>query len=152
MELKIGRAGKIGKKKQVIGALLTVAICLVLSFEGKAQTTVEESLCQSISFSTKGSTIEKIYVINKTHDLWSYEYGKTEKEFIISDAAQVGNRGRAVLKTDGTLWEYSRTPYLGAGWSDLDTMDWKCTEENLQKLPYDYSEWTDRNGQRLPYS
>lgn len=140
------------KKKRMFGLLLVVMACLLVSFEGKAQAAVEESLCRSISFSSKGVSIDKIYVIDKNHNLWSYEYGKTEKEFIMADAAQVGNGGCAVLKTDGTLWE---SPYYGAGWSTLDTMDWKCTEENLQRLPYSsysYGESVDQNGQRLPHS
>lgn len=47
-----------GKNNQVIGLLFAVMACLLISFEGRAQATVEESLFRSISFSVKGHQLQ----------------------------------------------------------------------------------------------
>lgn len=109
-----------------------------------ANASPDESLVTSIYLESYGDTVDKIQVINKNHELWTYTYGSTEKQLIMTDVSQIDGKfynACDILKTDGSLWKFLPSPTSTPGsWDASNPSDYnryQKVNENLNKIPLD---------------
>lgn len=137
-------------KRQKSNCLLLILSIMISCFPStaKAQSTPVESLATSIYLDNCG-TIANISVINKNHELWNYNYG-VQKKFIMTDVAQIGNGISAcdILKTDGSLWKFLRSPTaIDGSWDPSNPAYYQMVSENLKELPS--NEWATKKIKEL---
>ncbi|MCD7965587.1 MAG: hypothetical protein LUG90_07465 [Clostridiaceae bacterium] len=126
------------RKRKQIKCFYTFIVVVILNsfiFFQTYANEVEVDIDTSISGGFYPSSCT-LFVINKQNELWCY--GSPQNgELVITDVAQVSNKGNTILKTDGSLWVLqNRTHETGYFSSDVEYV---CMGSGYSKIPYKYA-------------